>query len=127
MAVTRTRRSPLALAALWAPPVALMVVIFALSAQPDLNSGLGTLDTILRKVAHMAEYALLVFLLWRALRASVPDRPAVLVALALGVLYAVSDEWHQSFVEGRHGTPLDVLIDSVGMALAAGFVLRRLR
>jgi VanZ family protein len=127
MEVTRTRRSALALAVLWAPPIALMAVIFVLSAQPDLNSGLGTLDTILRKLAHMAEYGLLVFLLWRALRASVPDRPAVAVALALGVLYAVSDEWHQSFVEGRHGTPVDVLIDSVGMAAVAAVLLRRLR
>lgn len=127
MEVTRTRRSPLALAVLWAPPIALMAVIFVLSAQPDLNSGLGTLDTILRKLVHMAEYGLLVFLLWRALRASVRDRPAVAVALALAVLYAATDEWHQSYVEGRHGTPVDVLIDSVGMLTVATLLLRRLR
>ena len=102
----------------FAPPLMLMALIFALSAQPDLNTGLGTVDTILRKLAHMAEYGLLVFLLWRALRASVPDRAAVAVALALAVLYAASDEWHQSYVEGRHGTPVDVLIDSTGIVLA---------
>src|SRR5687768_9273464 len=49
------------------PPVALMAVIFFLSAQPDLNSGLGTWDTILRKCAHMVEFGLLWFLWWRAL------------------------------------------------------------
>ena len=38
MDVTRTRRSLLAVALLWAPPLALMAVIFALSAQPDLSS-----------------------------------------------------------------------------------------
>jgi hypothetical protein len=49
------------------PPLVLMAVIFALSAQPDLNSGLGSWDTILRKCAHMLEYGLLWFLWWRAL------------------------------------------------------------
>lgn len=127
MAVTRTRRSPLAIALLWAPPIALMAIIFALSAQPDLSSGLGTLDLILRKAAHMAEYGLLVFLLWRPLRELTSTRAAVAAAFAIGVLYAASDEWHQTFVEGRHGTPVDVLIDSVGMAVAAALILRRTR
>jgi VanZ family protein len=127
MRVMRTRRSPVAIALLWAPPIALMAIIFALSAQPDLSSGLGTFDTILRKAAHMAEYGLLLFLLWRPLRELMPERAAVAAAFAIAVLYAASDEWHQSFVEGRHGTPLDVAIDSVGMAVAAALILRRLR
>ena len=38
------------------PPLALMALIFALSAQPDLNSGLGGWDTVLRKLAHMTEF-----------------------------------------------------------------------
>ena len=93
------------------PPVALMALIFFLSAQPDLNSGLGDWDLILRKLAHMTEYAAL-YLLW--LRA-LPDAPPwVPVAIALG--YAVTDEFHQSFVRGRHASPVDVLIDSVGIA-----------
>ena len=37
----------------FAPPLLLMGLIFFLSAQPDLSSGLGTADTILRKLAHM--------------------------------------------------------------------------
>jgi VanZ family protein len=127
MDVTRTRRSPLALAVLWGPPLALMAVIYALSAQPDLSSGLGTLDVVLRKLAHMAEYGLLLFLWWRALREYAPERAAVALAFAVTVLYAISDEWHQSFVEGRHGTPVDVAIDAVGMAVAAALVLTRRR
>ena len=127
MEVTRTRRSPLALALLWAPPLALMAVIFVLSAQPDLSSGLGAFDLVLRKLAHMAEYGLLLFLLWRPLREVAEPRAAVGIAFGVAVLYAASDEWHQSFVEGRHGTPVDVAIDAVGMALAAALVLRRLR
>src|SRR3954468_17793165 len=61
----------------WAPPIALMVVIFVLSAQPDLNSGLGTIDLIGRKLVHAGEYALLTFLWWRALRTIATPRTAV--------------------------------------------------
>ena len=125
MDVTRTRRSPLVLLSLWVPPLALMGVIFALSAQPDLNSGLGTLDTILRKLAHMAEYGLLTFLWWRALGTVLAGRTAVALALAISVAYAVSDEWHQSHVEGRRGTVVDVLIDSVGITVVALLLLSR--
>ena len=39
---------------LWLPPVALMALIFFLSAQPDLSSGLGTWDLVLRKIVHFA-------------------------------------------------------------------------
>jgi hypothetical protein len=50
----------------FAPPLALMALIYFLSAQPDLSTGLGTWDLILRKIAHMVEYGLLWFLWWRA-------------------------------------------------------------
>jgi VanZ family protein len=93
------------------PPLALMGVIFAFSAQPDLNSGLGGWDTLLRKLAHMAEFGLLWWLWLRAL-----GRPGV--AAAIAIAYAISDEFHQSFVEGRVGTPVDVLIDATGVAIA---------
>ena len=95
------------------PPLLLMGLIFFLSAQPDLSSGLGTWDLILRKLAHMTEYGLLWFLWWRALGYGNPAIPA---AIAIG--YAITDELHQATVEGRHGTPVDVLIDSAGVALA---------
>ena len=126
MAVTRARRSWAAILGRWAPPLALMAIIFALSAQPDLSSGLGTADLILRKIAHMAEYGLLLFLWWRALADLAPPRRAVALAFAASLAYAASDEYHQSFVEGRHGSPVDVLIDTVGMAVAAALILRRL-
>ena len=104
------------------PPLALMALIFALSAQPDLNSGLGGWDTVLRKLAHMAEYGLLWWLWWRAL-----GYRHMAAAVAITLLYAASDEFHQSFVEGRHGTPWDVAIDAAGVALAVVLVRRRAR
>ena len=101
------------------PPVVLMAVIFFLSAQPDLNSGLGTIDLVGRKIVHMAEYALLCFLWWRALRSVTNDRGAVLLAFLIASGYAITDEFHQTFVDGRDGTPVDWLIDSAGAGVVA--------
>jgi VanZ family protein len=113
---------------LWVPPIALMGLIFALSAQPDLSSGLGTWDLVLRKIAHAGIYALLCLLWWRALRGlGADDGRAIGGALIVSVAYAVSDEWHQSFVDGRHGSPVDVLIDSAGASAAALWAARRTR
>ena len=95
---------------LWMPVVLWAAVIFAFSSVSDLGTGLGTWDLVLRKLAHAAEFAVLGGLLLRALR----DERA---ALAAGIAYAVSDELHQHFVPGRVGSPLDVAIDSVGVAL----------
>ena len=102
-----------------------MVVIFALSAQPDLNSGLGVLDLIGRKLVHMTEYGLLCFLLWRATREVVAGRAAIAAAFCLSLAYSGTDEFHQTFVRGRHGTPVDMLIDALGMAVAAVLIARR--
>jgi VanZ family protein len=110
----------------WAPPIVLMAVIFALSAQPDLNSGLGTADLIGRKIIHASEYALLTFLWWRALRTVVADGTrAVVFAAGIALAYSATDEFHQTFVRDRHGTPVDVLIDSAGIVLAATLIRRR--
>ena len=98
----------------YAPPLAVMALIFALSATPDLNSGLGVWDTVLRKLAHVTIFGAL----WLALaRSTLWRRP--LLASAIAILYAMSDEVHQTFVEGRHGSPVDVAIDAAGMGLAA--------
>jgi VanZ family protein len=104
---------------LWLPPVLLMGLIFFFSAQPSLDSGLGWIDTVGRKLVHFAEYALLCFLWWRLLRTRLPDRRAALLAFLISSLYAATDELHQSFVEGRHGTPVDWAIDTAGAAAAA--------
>jgi VanZ family protein len=109
----------------WLPPFALMAVIFAFSAQPDLNSGLGAIDLIGRKIIHMSEYALLCFLWWRALRTVASARGALALAFAVAVAYACTDEFHQHFVHGRHGTPVDVGIDAVGAGAAALLIRRR--
>jgi VanZ family protein len=103
----------------WFPVVAWAAVIFTFSSIPSLSTGLGLWDTILRKGAHVTEYAVLGALLYRALGRGT-------LALAVGVAYAATDELHQHFVRGRHASPVDLAIDTVG--LAAGMLLwRRLR
>jgi VanZ family protein len=112
---------------LWLPPLLLMGLIWFLSSQPSLDSGLGWIDTAGRKLIHFGEYALLCFLWWRLLRTSMPDRRAALAAVLVSSLYAATDELHQSFVDGRHGTPVDWAIDTAGAAAAAFAVTRRRR
>jgi VanZ family protein len=107
-----TTIGPMALrrvASAWLPVVAWAAVIFAISSIPSLGTGLGVWDLVLRKLAHVTEYAVLGFLLARA----VPLGPAFLI----GVLYATSDELHQTFVAGREGTPRDVAVDALGVAI----------
>ena len=108
-----TVRPILRAVSLFGPPLALMGLIFFLSAQPDLNSGLGTLDTIGRKFVHFAIYGALWWLWDRALSHRYP-----LVAAVITIAYAISDEYHQSFVDGRVGSVRDVLIDTAGVFAA---------
>jgi len=98
-----------------------MAAIFWFSNQPDLPGLPNSLaDLILKKGLHMTAYAILTFLLFRSLKLhGLSSRPALLSAAIIALLYAMSDEWHQHFVPGRHGQPLDVLIDSVGITTAA--------
>jgi VanZ family protein len=112
---------------LWLPPLLLMAAIFFFSAQPDLNSGLGAIDLVGRKLIHFCQYALLGFLWWRAFEGRLGSRRAALAAFLVTVAYAATDEYHQTFVEGRHGSPLDWLIDSAGAGLAASRLAGRER
>lgn len=73
----------------------------------------------LTKLAHIIEYAVLTLLLIRALDAHHLARSRVLgVAAMLAIAYAASDEYHQSFVPNRHPSPLDIVIDSIGISAA---------
>jgi VanZ family protein len=103
----------------WLWPLLLMGVIFFFSAQPSLSTDLGTVDLIGRKLIHFSEYALLCLLWWRVFVRRLSPGRAALVALLVSSAYAATDELHQTFVEGRHGTPVDWLIDTAGASLAA--------
>jgi VanZ family protein len=110
------------LASAWLPVVVWAGLIFTLSSIPDLGTGLGGWDLVLRKAAHVAEFAVLGALLYRAL--SVSGQPfgngrAAAWAWLVGAAYAASDELHQHFVPGRQASALDLAIDAAGVAVGA--------
>ncbi len=104
----------------WLPVIVWMAVIFTLSSIPDLKSGLKE-DYILRKIAHALEFAILTYLLFRAIKLDEPrTKRAVIFALIIALFYAFSDESHQLFVKGRQCSIKDVGIDSIGILISAG-------
>jgi VanZ family protein len=75
-----------------------------------------------RKCAHVTEFAVLALLLLRAAGGTLWKKPAgwngraAVFAVVGAAVFAISDEIHQTFVPGRQGAILDVLIDSAGAA-----------
>ncbi len=96
----------------WLPLWAWMMIIFIISNQPKADiPSFGVWDTLLKKGLHFLAYALLALL---ALRGTGEGKRPYLWALIITVLYAVSDEYHQTFIPGRHGQLMDVFIDNAG-------------
>lgn len=126
----------------WLPVLVWMALIFSASADshsyehssrcvepflrwlfPQMSqTRIGQIHHLIRKCCHLAEYAVLALLLWRALNRSKNKLspwswPKVLGALLIVLLYAASDEFHQIFVPTRTPLVLDVLIDTAGGAI----------
>jgi len=104
---------------LWLPVFIWCGIIFYLSSLPNLQTEWGFWDLILRKLAHIIEYLILTFLLYRAFKRSFNLSASHLIfwSSVLSFLYAISDEIHQRFVPTRSGNLEDVLIDAVGIIL----------
>jgi VanZ family protein len=103
-------------------PLLLMGVIFYLSSQPSSGEH-PWWEVIVRKLGHVSGYALLTALWWWALQGAV--RRPLLVAVCIALAYACTDEFHQTFVRGRTGTPVDVGIDAIGMTIAGLLISAR--
>ncbi len=105
---------------LWGPPLAWMGLIFFLSAQPDLpHAPEPWFDTLLKKAGHAFVFGVLAWLYLRGLRGYAHNGSLPRVASAfLALAYAISDEYHQTFVPGRHGRLSDVGVDAAGICLA---------
>jgi len=94
------------------------------------DEAVGRIVFSIHKTSHVAEYAVLAALCWRARRQPVRGdtrpwhRSEAAFALAVAAAFAASDEWHQSFVPARQGSWWDVLLDSCGAALALLFIWR---
>lgn len=112
--------------ALWGPPILWMAAIFVVSGTPGRElPSFGTLDYFVKKAGHTVAYGLLAVLFRRALGWQKREFAG---AWLLAVLYALSDEFHQSFIPGRHPSLVDALgFDGVGAAagLLASWLYRR--
>ncbi len=111
----------------WLPALAVMAVIFVLSSQSGLRvSDDADVDRPFRVVGHLLAFGTLAACLLVAL--SWGRRPRLrdgAIAFGLTLLFAVSDEWHQSFVPERNGRVDDVVTDGIGalLGLAAAWAL----
>lgn len=96
-----------------------MGIIFILSSLPSSHiPDYGNLDTLIKKGGHALGYGLLGLSYFYALPKRLSKFYRVLTALLMAVLFALSDEYHQSFVQGRSSSLSDVLIDGFGATLA---------
>lgn len=111
------RRQPLLY--LWLPVVAWMGLIYYLSAQPELPQPYpGWADLLISSLAHVFVFGVLAVLWVRALGLR---RNAWLLAFTVTLLYALSDEFHQAFVPGRHPDLWDLACDAFGAAIGLTF------
>ncbi len=114
----------------WIPVLLCMGLIFYLSSLSGDKAVISQNDWVernLRKFPHMIEYAVLWVLQLRAyLMSGVERKSAVIATWVSAVLFAISDEYHQSFIPGREASWGDVMWDCLGM-LAAYVILLRLR
>jgi len=114
----------------WLPALAMMALIFGASSLPSKDiPSFGVWDVLAKKGGHALGYALLGAAYLRGLTAERRlSWPLAALALAAAVLYAATDEFHQSFVSGRHPSVVDVLIDAGGATTGiAVWVLIRIR
>lgn len=98
-------------------------------AEAELLSRAESIQLVVRKLAHITEYFILTLSMYLPLRIWLPYKGIstagkhfyyrlILPTFFLSVICAAADEFHQSFVPGRCGTPIDVLVDSVGIVVA---------
>jgi VanZ family protein len=107
----------------WLPALFMMLLIFFVSAQSSSQlPNFDWADRLVKKSGHAVGYAILTLLYWRAFDFKDEKR---WVAWLLALLYAITDEFHQSFVPGRHPVLLDVMIfDNFGALISLWLVNR---
>ncbi|HCR36426.1 hypothetical protein A2130_02115 [Candidatus Woesebacteria bacterium GWC2_33_12] len=105
----------------WLPPILWGLVIFSFSSlQVGSSSEIYWKDFVVKKTAHVVEYAILAILLYRAMVGSDMDKKkALIISIIIAGLYGLTDEIHQSFTPGREPRIRDVAIDTFGASLGS--------
>lgn len=112
----------------WLPTIFWMAIIFTLSSFPTVKTTtVGWQDFMLKKMAHFVEYFILATLLQFSLTktSSLSHGKMLLTSFILAVIYATSDEYHQSLVPGREPRVRDIVIDSLGALTSVFLALTR--
>ena len=113
---------------LWLAVIIWAGVIFGFSSMAiNKEAEFSWFDFVIKKTAHVVEYAILYYLLFRAMseKGRKMDKKVWVTSLILVMIYAFSDEWHQTFVPGREGTLRDVGFDTIGGLLSLNLLKRR--
>jgi VanZ family protein len=111
----------------WGPALLMMSVIFGFSSIPSAEMpSFGLLDFVVKKGGHALGYGLLALAFLRGLKgeSNAVFSCQLLVAWILATLYSATDEYHQSFVPGRHPAYTDVMIDAFGAGMALLLIYR---
>jgi VanZ family protein len=105
---------------LWLPTLTWAAIIFYFSSKSTgVVSAVHLEDFIVKKIVHMAEYAILTTLMYRSLLGSgVKKNQALMIAFVFAILYGLSDEFHQSFTPGREPRLRDTGFDTIGAGIA---------
>jgi VanZ family protein len=105
---------------LWIPPICWAFLIFGFSSRSlPSTSQIFWKDFIVKKSAHIIEYAIFSSMLYRAFRNSgISKINSGIFAITLAIIYASTDEFHQSFIPGREPRLRDVIFDTIGASLA---------
>ena len=109
----------------WCPAFLMMAAIFAFSSRPsDDLPNFHLFDYLVKKAGHMIGFGLLALSYLYAFNRR--DNKSVFIAWLLAILYAFTDEYHQSFVASRHSSIWDVILfDNFGAILALYFLSPR--
>lgn len=109
----------------WLPALVMMVAIFFFSSLPASTLPyFGLWDVLVKKGGHMTGYAMLGLAYYFALPASLKRGYRWMLALLMALLFSLSDEFHQSFVQGRTSSLVDVGIDMAGTIIALAISTR---
>jgi len=98
----------------------LLSMIFNWLSISVLPQTLDRLNFLLRKTAHLSEYAILAMILYHSIKPADDrswSRRSAFVALLVSGIYSLTDEFHQVFVPGRHASLYDCLLDTTGAFL----------
>ena len=82
------------------------------------------IEDVIRKIAHFSLYALVGFLLMALFSTyNINEKNKIISTIIIGAIYAISDEFHQSFIPGRSGQVSDVFLDTLGVTVGGLFII----